>query len=546
MKNDVFKKHHFWFLLGTVPLLIGILFILLMTEPADAVEEAGKKYDAKLKETTQQKPPGKGKLDELDKQKAELEKQRDDQWKKNYEDQRDNGVLQWPRASREAVLEAFEKAGLPFGFRIVEALDSSVPAEKQYLQKNDEIQKFTNSNNYLEAYKKLAESIGPTLYEKGTWENVLRFVTDWKNGRPPFEQFWLALEDYWVQKALLTPVRLVNESIARFDDASPKDATKKFTFRSRIWELNIELATESGATVLKSKLKNRTDRLQMLGAGKSMKLKVWLDDPARSQPFEYRIEGEIVKGEEEITPRFVLALHRLPAGTNPNRIWKVEQVFDATTVPVRLVRRIDLGYADSKRNGTRLMPPKFMEDPASAAGTTATPVPGGFDSALLPPGGGVDTAVMPTGPKTGTHDLVLLGNKKRYLEANEQIRRMPVAVVIVVDQAYIGDLLVAYANSPLRFHTTQVQMQRFRESLPLATTTTGAVPPNRSVETGLPAGSGSSAVSDNQATAGLVEIAIYGIVTFYEEYKPKPAGTPAPGTTAPSATPATKSTAPGN
>jgi hypothetical protein len=136
---------------------------------------------------------------------------------------------------------------------------------------------------------------------------------------------------------------------------------------------------------------------------------------------------------------------------------------------------------------------------------------------------------------------------------------MPVAVVIVVDQAYIGDLLVAYANSPLRFHTTQVQMQRFRESLPIAVTgtTPGApgappapiAPPGRGGELGSSGSTGgATASSDNQATAGLVEIAVYGIVTFYEKYTPKvttaPVSTPAPVTPAPAATtPATKSTA---
>ncbi len=560
MKKDIFKKHHFWFLLGAVPLLLGILFILLMVEPASEIAKAATSFKGKMSETSQQKPPGKGVLDDLDKQKDELEKRRDDLWKTNYERQRVSGVLQWPRASRDPVLEAFEKAGLPFGFNIVEALDSSLPAEKQYIQRNDEIQKFTKADNYLEAYKTLAESIAPTLYEKGSWESVLRFVSDWKNGRPPFQQFWLALEDFWIQRALLGPIKTVNDSIARFNDLSPKDATKKFQFQSRIWDLEMELAAETGATVLKSKLKNRTDRLQVLGTGKSMRLNVWIDDPARSQPFEYRIEGEIVKGNEEIIPRFVLALHRLPAGSNPDRIWKVEQVFDISTVPVRLVRRIDLGFPDSKRATTALKTPKFLEDPVAegaAPGTPAnpaeafTPAPrGGVEGGGMVPGTGAAGMAPALGPKTGTHEEVLLGNKKRYTEVNEQIRRMPVGIVIVVDQAYIGDLLVAYANSPLRFHTTQVQMQRFRDSLPIVapagTATAGiatAGTPARGGElaTGAP---GTAAVSETQSTAGLVEIAIYGIVTFYEQYKPKSA-TPAPAIT-PAIAPAPKPPAPAN
>jgi hypothetical protein len=547
MKKDALKKHHFWLMVGSVPLLILILFILLQTEPAGAIEKATTDFNNGLKATNDAKPPGKGWITDLEVQKAELEKRRDDLWKANYERQRDAGVFKWPRVSRDPTLEAFEKLDLRFGAKKVESIDPSLPAiitDRQFVERNDEIEKLAKANNYLEAYKALAESVGPTMFEKANWMGVLRFVTDWKTGRPPIEQLWLAIEDYWVQKALLAPIAEVNASIAKFDlvpvaKGAPDDP-KKFHFRSRIWDLNLELATESGATVLKSKLKNRTDRLQLLGIGKSMKLKVWLDDPSRgAQPFEYRIEGEVVKGNEEITPRFVLALHRLPAGSTTDRIWKVEQVFDTSTVPIRVVRRIDLGYTDSKRAGTELKVPKFLEDPAPAPGTTPssdtstqTPsLPRGSDLPLTGPG--IAGVAPPSGPKTGTHEEVLLGNKKRYLEVNEQIRRMPVAIVVVVDQAYVNDLLVAYSNSPLRFLETQVQQQRFRDNLPVPLPATSGTPspappvPMRPGEGFPPPGGASSAsVSESQAAAGLTEVAIYGIVTFYEKYYPKAAPTP--------------------
>ena len=74
------------------------------------------------------------------------------------------------------------------------------------------------------------------------------------------------------------------------------------------------------------------------------------------------------------------------------------------------------------------------------------------------------------------------------------------------------------------------------ESLPVAQT--GAAPaaapaaPGRPGEAAPMAGGGAS-VTDGQAAAGLTEVAIYGIVTFYEKYTPKAAGT-TPAATKPS------------
>ena len=115
------------------------------------------------------------------------------------------------------------------------------------------------------------------------------------------------------------------------------DTPLKRTFRNRTWELDIELDNR----VLKSKLRNRTDRLQMLGANKTMRLKVWLDDPklSTSQPFEYRIGGELVKGSGELIPKVVPDIHKIPAGADGAAIYQIEQILDEITVPVRLIRR---------------------------------------------------------------------------------------------------------------------------------------------------------------------------------------------------------------
>jgi hypothetical protein len=55
--------------------------------------------------------------------------------------------------------------------------------------------------------------------------------------------------------------------------------------------------------------------------------------------------------------------------------------------------------------------------------------------------------------------------RNRYIDVTEQVRRMPVGLVVVVDQANVQDFLTAFANSRLRIQTTQVHWQHMRDSI---------------------------------------------------------------------------------
>ena len=121
---------------------------------------------------------------------------------------------------------------------------------------------------------------------------------------------------------------------------------------------------------------------------------------------------------------------------------------------------------------------------------------------------------------------------------------------LVVDQAYVNDVLIALGNSPLRIQITQTQWQRFREQLTVAGSPSapgGILPSSPSMgggggggdddaqgsggprpPTSFGSGSGggfgttTSALPTEQVTAGLVELAVYGLVSVYEKTKPKP------------------------
>ena len=51
-------------------------------------------------------------------------------------------------------------------------------------------------------------------------------------------------------------------------------------------------------------------------------------------------------------------------------------------------------------------------------------------------------------------------DRNRYLFVTDQSRHLPVAMTLTIDQSHLGEILVAIANSRLRFQTTQVEFRR--------------------------------------------------------------------------------------
>jgi hypothetical protein len=253
----------------------------------------------------------------------------------------------------------------------------------------------------------------------------------------------------------------------------------KFTFKSRIWEVEFEIATLGADKALKAKLTNTTDRLQLLGGRNAMTLNVWFDiDPSQEKgaAFPFRIEAEFVPAKQTMEVTYLPTLHMLDAGKNPNKVVKVEQVFDQRTVPVRRIDRLVIGYLDNRHQYAELKPPTFIKTPevTTPTGMPGEGPPGGFPGppGIAPPGipGGPDGPAggMPGRPGFGGltaatgWEAYREATKRRYIDVSDQVRRIPVAMVIVVDQDYERDLLVALANSKIRFQVTQYHSRRFR------------------------------------------------------------------------------------
>jgi hypothetical protein len=485
----------------------------------------------------------------------------------------------------------------------------------------------------------MVDRVAPTQF-RGGWQRVLRHVDNFGEVQLTKDQVWLLMEDIWIQRSLLDGVRSINTDLATFrrarevkgeiviDDTfddqgnkweggkkveTPEAEKRKALFRSRTWAVELELVKDGGSQRLTGALMNLTDRLQLMGVGNEMVLHVWFSKAPSAQPMVFKIGGEFLPGKGAMkrdamgrdVPANVQAIlpkddHLLPPGMTADEIVRVEQVFDIRTVPVKRIDALALGFLDARNAGKPLLPPNppFAQEAAAPApggpgGPTGVPPGGSGSSASGPPGGmgdfpgGPGPMGLPGGGNTGSRLMgggplaaITNGNKKRYLEITSQVRRMPVGIVIVLDQAYMQDMLLAFANSPLRFQITQVAWTRFRGTLAGIGPGGGSGPggdidygsygqgqinfggsgdPDSGRPTGppgrprppvvgpggipmpvgppmgpvgpVPVGPGgmgpnypgssptASTVSESQITSSLVELSVYGIVSLYEKFE---------------------------
>jgi hypothetical protein len=610
MKNDALKKHHFW-IVGGVSLLLSLLVFVFVGADVDAAIEK-KTSDIKGVKSTVDgaRAPGKVALDAIEEEKKKLEKTRSDLWKANWEAQK--AFFTWP-VTTERLFDSYNT--IKFG--------DALPNFDDY--KTDI---FKRESVYKELYEAMAKSVAPTQF-LGGWQAVLgeRFVAQWQDKKPEARQLWLAMEDVWVQRALLQPIEQINTAAANFVRMQAEAAPLKQSFATDIWKLDLEVVDQAPSKILKGKLRNLTKQMQLLGTGGAMTLKVWLDKNLDLPPFEFKIEGEYVPGETEIVIP-MMASHVIPLGTAVTEIFQVRLVLDERTVPIRQINTLSLKWLNSKdfRASAKepTVPPEFWKDDPAAAGDLGVPgapgapaAPGGAAGAsppanpaailgaaaargegLSPRGFGQPTGA--TGSASGTAANKTLtdavdAQRKRYIEVTGQLRRMPVAIQVVCDQRVMQDVMVAYANSPLRLQIVQYQFSRYRGPLasesatgsavaagagpagdvgpavsgsigdgllsrrgetgrralegavsPAPSTGDGAAPPAnvRGGEypppSGIPGlvGGSLSSVSEAQANSSLVELQIYGIVTLYEKFDDKPATAPGAIATAPLNTPA--------
>lgn len=243
--------------------------------------------------------------------------------------------------------------------------------------------------------------------------------------------------------------------------------------------------------VVQGTITNLSDRLQAYNANNALMLNLWLTPEGDSRPFLFAIEGASLEGGKSEPIKFVEKKHTVFEGT-PRGIYRVEQVYDIRTAPVKRVDRLELGYTSARHNKAELQMSAFSTAAAAAEGAAAGVAPGSTPGAPVgpstgggPPGpggrGGMSTpGAGNDGAGAGPADRTFNGLvRRRYIHLTAQVRAVPVGMTIIADQAYVQDVLTAIANSKIRFQTVQTHLARFRSSLAYSTTgsSSGPMPP---------------------------------------------------------------------
>lgn len=515
MDKEALKKHHFWILLGLALLLMPVVLGSVIFGVAQATVEQATKVEGEKKKLSDARPKGENYLEAQVEQKRKLEARKEEVWKEVYDAQQ--GLIEWPPS-----LSHLDK--LYFGDPI----------------SDEDRNAFRKADVYLAQYEQLADLIKPTELAGG-FQQALRLVK-WGERFPSNEDCWLALEDLCVQREMLRCVHAINQLLAEFEDKTetaqaelkerfqPAAGESVHRFVSPYWQLDIALSSSTQGkgndVIARGALKNVSHR-RLNVARIDFLLSLFDPKVTKGNPGVLAVEGDYLSVGEEI--RFSGKPVKNARSQQP-RLYAVTQKLDSRFVPVKRVERIALGYHSHRTADQPLVMSTMSEEVKKATAGDAAPA---TDAAATPAVPGGPGAAAPVG------DLSVSGiDRLRYTSVTKQVRRMPIAINLVLDQAHVQDVLRALANSRLRFQTVQMHLARYRGGQSAGSSFSGPTPsisplpppPNPAALQGYPvpgqptmttAPSLSTSGAPDDGNANLVEVSVYGLASIYEKYPPR-------------------------
>ena len=360
----------------------------------------------------------------------------------------------------------------------------------------------------------------------------LRFVPPpWKSDDDISEESWIAQEDLWIQKDFYRAIRDANDQVGKMQGKAVK-GKEVGVFRNPYFELTLKLVGESRLSVSIKNLQNHRQKLEV-------HFRVRFDESAEAE--RIFVDGEpldpVGTTDDKKNPKDVLT-KEIELGVGPPRtgIYSVSQMLTWETAAVRRIDQITIGsllgddiavnhrmFPDNTR--TLILEKKDEADPNVKQ-------PGGDLRPGIRPGGGGPIGRPGGGAGGGGGDVYLTKNgldKNRYVEVNDQSRRLPAAIAVIVDQDHIDRVISSFANSKFRFLLNQIVINRYPNSLrpnfaakdkgpgfgpgfgPLrgggGDVGGGAFQPG-----GQPGDGGGAEIESN------VELVLYGVVTLYERF----------------------------
>src|SRR5260370_12717736 len=490
MDKDKLVKHSFWILAGCYVVLVLACLTVLATSVGDTVRREDEELkNAEKLVTSISNPQNQPIVDAFKKQDNYIDRKKDEVWGKAWDTQKD--MMTWPR-ELQAFGDRYKYFGEPIAIADLYEFDQNY--EKQIKEIRDVVQPVTSKGE------------GVVQCKGGSWDSILALDKNFAIKPVSKDDVWLTQEELWVKREMLRIIREANDLVARFKEVIPESATDKDKkevkagpvaakdappakaetaalekdkkgvkpipaatktdpnhkiFRNPNWELDLTLTDSGGRKfTLDGKLTNIAKRKQSLDT----KFKVFLQDPSTvTEPsFELlSVDGlPLAVGEsKEVKPKAV------PEQRAIEGLFGVEQVLTWKTAAVKRLEELQLMYMSS-RTIRELKPPGFIKtapaegaDSATSGDTTApaAATPSATSASPLSPYG--VAAVQET---TQTQNGLAIN---RYTDYSDQVRHMPVAMVVIVDEEHLPELLAAFVNSKLRIQITQYHWHHCRHPM---------------------------------------------------------------------------------
>jgi hypothetical protein len=457
--KETLIKHRFWIALGAFTLLWLVGLIVIPIAQGSDNEKKVKEFDTRKKEVSSINDPKNDNYKQpLESKEKVLNGKKNDVWGKAYEPQ--GTMMTWPEGGAPHLEKLNDQ---PFG-AYISSDDRSEYRSELY-------------DRYLTGLK-LPEIVKPVEFS-GDWTRIIRPVSKWSVDRlPTVEECWLAQEDLWVKRELLLIIQRTLDSIRIFKDFEPaeKDAKlaalpeggKRQLLRNANWELDLitepdpDPKSKEKKTVIsaKSTIKNINPWKRNLSLA-DVKFRV---KQGKSDNFmDFAVPVDRLNWDETTDIKKAFSFGQLVI--DPSQNLEVEQVLTWSTSPIKRINALELGY-NSHRTANRTCKAKPIgnqkpsEDAAKdSAGPLGPggPMPGG--SGLMS-GTGNPMMVGVGKGGAGDNDLNADLKRERYLDFTDQVRWMPVAMVLIVDQGYMQDVQTAVVNSRLRIQPTQIAFHR--------------------------------------------------------------------------------------
>lgn len=373
----------------------------------------------------------------------------------------------------------------------------------------------------------------------------------WKDNVELSKEAWIAQEDLWIQREIYRVIRLANDYVARFKGEA-KDAKDQWAdFSNPYWRLALKVRPDNKLEIKATNLRPQRQKLDV-----TFLVRVTKNGP----PVSITLEGEpLLPGDTRTfnTDGKDKKL-ALPPTVTATGIYGVEQVLTWETAPVKRIDQVCIGgtpeagtVAGPGYGGGKAGPSPSGQQAGPAIGIAhshRTFVKGlqafPFSSSGKKTGEGSDMKTdlttmgeEPMGSKQGPVENLLSENKlywKRYVEITPQARRVPIGVVLIVDQEHVSRVQTAFSDMALRFLPTQVLLHRYPHTLrpPELTGPESGQPgqfpfPGKEgppmSQGGQPKLTGSLAAMEERESN--CELVVYGIVSLYERYPPRQATT---------------------